>query len=157
VNVTQHLLVCLAEECGEVAKECHKALRFGLDDQVTLDPHGPRGTEGPTNRQKIAAELNDLRGVLTLCVANGILPINWSDQKAQYHKRKKVSDYMAHARRLGVLKGDVEVNREACAACDRGDFSLGHSDECQRSPGLHEPWIQPSTTVNHGQPPSTQA
>lgn len=53
MNATEHLLVCLAEECGEVAKECSKALRFGLDDQVTLNPYGPRGTEGPTVREKI--------------------------------------------------------------------------------------------------------
>jgi hypothetical protein len=31
MNRTEHLLVCLAEECGEVIQSVGKALRFGLD------------------------------------------------------------------------------------------------------------------------------
>jgi len=35
MNRTEHLLVCLAEECAEVGQAVAKALRFGLDDGRT--------------------------------------------------------------------------------------------------------------------------
>lgn len=104
MNATNHLLTVLAEEGGEVAKECHKALRFGLDDKVTLDPGGPRGTTGPTNREKIICELNDVLGVAQMLVENGILPSDWQDQAAQEQKKRKVSRYMDYARRVGALE-----------------------------------------------------
>jgi hypothetical protein len=32
MNITEHLLATLAEECAEVAQATSKALRFGLDE-----------------------------------------------------------------------------------------------------------------------------
>lgn len=108
MNTTEHLLVCLAEECGEVAKECSKALRFGLDDQLTLNPDGPRGTEGPTNREKIIAELNDLCGVVRMLEQHGVLPRNClTDTTAQENKAIKVTRYMRYAVRVGTLEVEV--------------------------------------------------
>lgn len=46
------LLTHLAEECNEVAKQCMKAVRFGLDNAY------PKGAE--TNAQKIMRELQDV-------------------------------------------------------------------------------------------------
>lgn len=103
MNVTEHLLACLAEECGEVAKECHKSLRFGIDDKVTLDPLGPRGTEGPTNREKIISELNDLLGVVRLMEDFGILPPLWCDTQRQIEKTHKVRRFMGYAVKVGAL------------------------------------------------------
>lgn len=100
----EHLLACLAEECGEVSKECHKALRFGMDDQVTLDPLGPRGTEGPTNREKIIMELNDLMGVVHRMVAFGFLPPEWRDSSRIARKVLKLKQYEDYARRIGSLE-----------------------------------------------------
>lgn len=106
MNCLEHILICAAEECGEVSKEIHKALRFGLDDQVTLDPHGPRGTTGPTNRDKIVAELNDLLGVVRMLETWGVLPNDWQDAKQQERKIAKVSAYMDYARLGGSLEDD---------------------------------------------------
>ena len=103
MNYTEHLLTCAAEECGEVAKEIHKALRFGLDDKVTLDPNGSRGTVGPTNREKIVEELNDLIGVVRMLETSGILPSDWQNAEQQDRKRTKISNYMGYARRVGTL------------------------------------------------------
>jgi NTP pyrophosphatase (non-canonical NTP hydrolase) len=99
----EHLLVCLAEECGEVAKEVCKALRFGLDDQVTRDPHGPRGTNGPTNREKIVAELNDLLGVVAMLRERKVFPLDWEDGEAAMKKMDRVEAFMGYARRVGAL------------------------------------------------------
>lgn len=106
MNTEEHLLVCLAEECGEVAKECHKALRFGLDDQLTLDPSGPRGTEGPTTREKIVAELNDLMGVVGMLVVRGILPATWPCDAQQQCKAARVIAFMGYAVKVGTLNAE---------------------------------------------------
>lgn len=104
MNKIEHLLECLAEEGGEVAKECHKANRFGLDDQLTVNPYGPRGTEGPTNRQKLIDELNDLLGVARLLVDEGVIPHGWQNESAQLRKKDKVRSFMYYAQRVGALQ-----------------------------------------------------
>lgn len=102
----QHLLVCLAEEGGEVGKECDKALRFGLHDHVTLDPTGPRGTEGPTNAQKLVAELNDFMAVVTMLEIEGVIPPGWQNFAAQDAKMTKVRAYMQYAKKVGTLEDE---------------------------------------------------
>lgn len=104
MNKVEHILTCLAEECGEVAKEVHKSLRFGLDDKLTTNPDGPRGSDGPTNREKLAQELNDLMGVVSMLVEEGVLPDNWSSPKLHQNKAVKVKQYMRYAERVGALK-----------------------------------------------------
>ena len=51
----QYLLTCLAEECGEVAQRCTKALRFGINE---IQP----GHEA-TNYARLWGELCDLQAV----------------------------------------------------------------------------------------------
>lgn len=110
MNTTEHLLTCLAEEGGEVGKECHKALRFGLDDQVTLDPHGPRGTTGPTNRAKIRMEFIDMLGTYQILVKAGVLEDLGLDTlpywvtRLMEKKAERVSAYMDYAGRVGALQ-----------------------------------------------------
>jgi len=90
----EHLLVILAEECSEVAKETAKALRFGLDDK---EP----GQE-KTNREKIAAEFNDLFAVMNMCLDEGILTdsdILVIDEMEA--KKQKVEKYLKYSKSVG--------------------------------------------------------
>ncbi len=104
MNKIEYLLTCVSEECSEVAKECSKALRFGLEDQLTLDPAGPRGTEGPTNRDKLVDELNDLLGVVMMLEQEGVIPANWMDQEKWHQKQAKVIRFMEYSARVGCLQ-----------------------------------------------------
>lgn len=95
---TQHLLLCLAEECAEVAQRVSKALRFGLyevQEGHTL-----------TNAQRIAVELDDLMAVAQILHVRGILP-DHSDERTK-RKRERVALYMDYARACGTLE-DPEV------------------------------------------------
>lgn len=56
MNLTQYLLVKLAEEAGEVAKEALKASQFGLDSTH----------KGNFNARYLLDELMDLAGVVTM-------------------------------------------------------------------------------------------
>jgi hypothetical protein len=104
MNETEHLLATLAEEGGEVGKECDKALRFGIADKITMDPEGPRGTEGPTNAEKIVAELNDLLGVARMLVSRGVIPPDWQNEARQQRKIRRVIQYMNYAVRVNALR-----------------------------------------------------
>ena len=55
-----HLLICLAEECAEVAQRATKALRFGLGETQPGQPL--------TNAQRLHYELCDLLAVTDLLV-----------------------------------------------------------------------------------------
>lgn len=98
MNRSEHLLTCLSEECVEVSKDIHKALRFGLDDRNVLDP------TGPTNRERIIQELNDLAAVLRMCQKEGILPEQFRDEDAMEAKRLKVEKFIQYAKEQGALQ-----------------------------------------------------
>lgn len=96
MNTTEHLLTVLAEECCEVAQNCSKALRFGLDDK-----HPKNGNQG--NRALLDNEVNDLLGAIELCRKAGILPR--SSPVRIGLKQAKVRRFMEYARKVGTLKG----------------------------------------------------
>ncbi len=120
MNRHEHILTVLAEEGGEVAKECHKALRFGLDDQLTMNPDGPRGTEGPTNREKIGQEMTDLLGIYRMAVLEGLVPdlgiiVTRPDvAEAMDRKAEKVEAFMRYARRVDALNAIPCLKTMAC-------------------------------------------
>jgi hypothetical protein len=71
MTTQEHLLVCLMEECAEIAQvatritqAAAKALRFGLDN-------GYPGTDR-TNRADLVREINDLMGVIEAIQEAGV-------------------------------------------------------------------------------------
>ncbi|MEL0169841.1 MAG: hypothetical protein VW877_17110 [Pseudomonadaceae bacterium] len=96
MNVLEHLLVCAAEESGEVGQAAHKALRFGLDD------HNPKTLR--TNRSEIVAEVNDLLGTLELIQEQGIELPGLFDREAIESKKARVLAWMNHAKANGTLQ-----------------------------------------------------
>ena len=98
MNTTEHLITILGEEGAEIAQDCSKCNRFGLQDINFLTPGGP------TNVQRLVDELNDLEGVKELLVQNGILPADWRSEKKIELKKRKVLDMMQYARDHGSLE-----------------------------------------------------
>src|SRR5690349_21619433 len=93
---TDHLLVCLAEECMEVGQRALKAVRFGLSE---IQP----GQEA-TNMRRICDELNDLAGIINQLQERGCLPPRIDDKAAVERKREKLSKFMGYSRTLGTLR-----------------------------------------------------
>ncbi len=95
---TEHLLVCLSEECAEVIKAVSKALRFGLNDR------NPKGKT--TNLQDIARELCHTTTV-SLMLSNELgrdgVRLNPKTGEAK-RKWAKVEKYMKYAQDKGTLK-----------------------------------------------------
>jgi hypothetical protein len=96
MNKTEHLLVCLAEECAEIQKAVAKALRFGLDDG---EPGG-----NTTNAQDIVKECCDIVAVIELLEEAGIIEKMGTIQAIEA-KKAKVRDYMGYAEWRGTLMG----------------------------------------------------
>lgn len=109
MNTIQHLLECLGEEGAEIAQATAKCNRFGLDDRNVLNP------TGPTNRERLVSELNDVVAVADMLADEGIIPSDWQSTQQQVAKRKKVSEFMDYARKVGAL------------AADRSRTSIGES------------------------------
>lgn len=97
MNQSEHILTCLSEECVEVSKDIHKALRFGLDDRNVLNP------TGPTNRERIVVELNDLFALVDMAVQEGIIPYDWLVPSMAAEKCHKVRKFMTYAKSVGAL------------------------------------------------------
>ena len=98
MNITEHLLVCLSEECAEVAQEVSKALRFGLSEVMPGQPL--------TNEERIAREFVDLLAVYEILEMEGYLPrifdfIDFGQDALQ--KQKKVRAFMNCAQKVGTL------------------------------------------------------
>lgn len=95
MNRTEHLLVCVAEECAEISQAVDKALRFGLDDG------NPEGIT--TNAEDIVKEYTDLIAVMKMLFEEGQLRDNISDTQIE-EKRIKVNRYIQYARAKGILR-----------------------------------------------------
>lgn len=83
MNRDEHLLVILAEECAEVAKETSKALRFGMGEVMP--------GQSLNNRERILRELNDLWAVVEM------LDLQHVDRDAIERKKIKVHEFMRYA------------------------------------------------------------
>lgn len=99
MNVREHLLTCLIEECSEIQKCATKILRFGENDRFP-NPQFPNATS--SNVQDISDEIDDLIGVMVLLKDEGVLLRN-PDQAKILAKKIKVKKYMNYAREHGSL------------------------------------------------------
>jgi len=97
MTLDEHLLTCLGEEGCEVSQAVSKSLRFGLPDVNVLKPNGP------SNRERIVEELNDLMALVEICVYRGLLPEDWKNREAREEKKAKVMRYTELGRKNGVL------------------------------------------------------
>lgn len=103
---SEHLLMCLAEEAGEIVQACAKALRFGLDD-------GYPGTNR-TNAWDISNESTDLMAVLEVLHEHGDLEWLLPDcAKRMEAKKAKVREFMEYARKRGTLMSNAGIKPRA--------------------------------------------
>lgn len=110
MNLIEHLLEVLAEEGCEIARECQKSNRFGIDDTDFTKP------DGPNNRQRIVDELNDLFAVVEMCVNAGLIPGSWYDRDKIAAKQAKVQRCLAYARERGALIDSIPQRVEKALA-----------------------------------------
>lgn len=97
INETDHLLVCLAEECAEVSQRVTKALRFGIDE---VQPE-----QALTNAERIEHELFDLLAVWEILNMRGILKGPRSNHAIDWQgmKMRKVEHFMNYAASIGAM------------------------------------------------------
>jgi len=96
MNKKEHLLVCVNEECSEVAKAITKILRFGVDDRYPP-------ISGTTNLEKLSEECTDVLAVLEMLEDAKIVQINRSRAAIEL-KKAKVFRYMDYARERKTLR-----------------------------------------------------
>ena len=89
---TEHLLVCLAEECAEIQQAVGKALRFGLNDDY----------KNTTPAEDIARECCDLIAVVELLEEAGVIRKTGAVEAIE-RKKARVRHYMEYAREHETL------------------------------------------------------
>ena len=94
LNTRQHLIVCLAEEAGEIVQACGKVLRFGLND-------GYPGT-GRTNVKDLVTEIAHVKAIA------GMLGLTTDKPESELIQEKieKVREHMQYARKKGELSDE---------------------------------------------------
>jgi hypothetical protein len=92
MNLQEHLLTTLSEECAETSQAISKALRFGIDG---------RYPDGRTNIEEIEIEVNHILAMIELL--NEVrVPIGFKDDLIS-QKKKKVKEFFDYARHQGAL------------------------------------------------------
>jgi len=95
MDVIEHLIMCLAEEAGEIVQAAGKTGRFGPSDKP------PGG--GLPNNEYIVAEVNDLLSVLELLQEEGMSLPGIGNRTAIDKKKEKVKRFMDYANECGRL------------------------------------------------------
>ena len=90
----QYLLTCLAEECGEVAQRCTKALRFGINE---IQPG-----QDATNYARLWGELCDLQAVAEMLSEK--MGYGHTVREEIEAKKERVKKFMMYSRDLGTLR-----------------------------------------------------
>ena len=97
MNESEHILICIAEECAEIQKAVSKALRFGLDDR--------HPNSNQTNKDDLAFEIADLLGAIEMAQDYGIIP-DHGEEKIRSHmqaKKENILKFMNYAETGGTL------------------------------------------------------
>lgn len=84
----EYLLICLAEECNEVAKVASKTLRFGLEEK--------RPGYDKNNRERLEEELIDLFTVMEVLSEKGV-NLNILQSNKIMEKKEKIAKYYQYS------------------------------------------------------------
>jgi hypothetical protein len=97
MNVKEHILTCIIEECAEVQQAATKALRFGLED-------GYPGTDR-TNGKDLTTEFIELHALIQYANSRFIIdmPNVETQSKMMDTKLMKLEHYMQYAKQEGTL------------------------------------------------------
>ena len=96
MNKIEHLLMCVAEEAGEVAQAAGKSGRFGVTDSH------PKRDMVPNN-EYLVKEVNDLLAVLEMLIESGVPLHGIGNREDIEAKKHKVLHFMEYARERGTL------------------------------------------------------
>lgn len=98
MNVTEHLIDCIAEESSEVVQAAMKINRFHVDGCYP---------DGRGNVEVMVQELNDLQAVVELLIERGVELPGLGDRTVIEAKKKKVASMMLIAAKRGCLQVDA--------------------------------------------------
>ena len=106
MNLLQHLLVKLSEECNEVAKEALKIVVFGPGD------HNPKDQLKTSNINRLFAELDDVRACIELLnnTGFGYEP----NEKNILDKKVKVLKYLEYSVEKGMTERKAVYEYNTC-------------------------------------------
>lgn len=93
----EHLLTCVAEEAGEVAKEACKALRFGLLGRPTETSN--------TNWYRLLEELQHLEAVVLMIASEADL-----EARLQYHSCSGETGLRIHQEKRDKVEEHLKVS-----------------------------------------------
>ncbi len=96
MNVKEHLLTTLSEECAEVQQAASKALRFGPQDI------GPETTK--TNAENIEKEFIEAMVVRDMLREMGVLKYPDKFMSIYLAKRERVEQFVEYAKSKGTIK-----------------------------------------------------
>ncbi|QDH49663.1 pyrophosphatase [Pantoea phage Kyle] len=91
----QFLLGLLAEECAEIAQECSKCDRFGLDERMN--------DSTPPNRERLQNEVQDLFAVLSLLTDKFGFNFEPNEDKIMA-KLNKIDFYYQYSKSIGRVE-----------------------------------------------------
>jgi hypothetical protein len=104
MNRIEHILDCVAEECGEVTQRAMKAARFGLSEIQ------PGKTEN--NAKRLMAEFHDLLGAMELLAEESnhvdLHPYPADRRVAIEAKKDRIRTYMVYAAEQGTLTEETK-------------------------------------------------
>lgn len=102
MNQVQFALGKLAEECLEVAKECHKIQQYGFDSHHPDDPN-------TSNKQRLMNELHDVQGALIFLerITQGKFEFV-SNTRLELDKLDKITEQMNISIGLGLVEREED-------------------------------------------------